>query len=287
LRQWSRMNPAERAPDSNEQVLIYQSLLGVWPIEPDRFKQYVTKALREGKTHSSWVDVDEDYENAVMHFIDRLYTSEEFLMGLNKLHKKISYFGSLGSLAQSLLKITSPGVPDLYRGAELWDLSLADPDNRRPVDFTHRKRMLDELKNGAKPRDLLKNWPDGRIKLFVIWKGLHFRRSNPDLFAKGDYIPLRAHGPRQDHIVAFARRSGNQWALVVAPRLVAKLTRAGSPPLGPKVWLDTAIELPPDAPTRWTNVFTGEELANPLSAACLFRTFPLCLAGPLDRSLRV
>ena len=278
LRLWSRLNRSESAPDATEQVLIYQSMLGAWPIEPDRLKQFVTKALREGKTHTSWMNVNEDYEERVLAFVDSLYVTEKFLSDFNRLQKKIAYFGALSSLSQLVLKITSPGVPDFYQGTEMWDLSLADPDNRRPVDFSARIQMFEELQKRARPRELLKNWTDGRIKMYVAWKTLTLRRSHADLFSEGEYIPLRAAGARQDHIIAFARRLGDQWSFVAVPRLVAKLTRAGSAPLGAKVWQDTMIELPPEAPSHWTNALTGEEVTSPVLAANLFSTLPVAVA---------
>ncbi len=277
LRLWSRLNRSESAPDATEQVLIYQSMLGAWPIEPDRLKQFVTKALREGKTHTSWMNVNEDYEERVLAFVDSLYVTEEFLSDFNRLQKKIAYFGALSSLSQLVLKITSPGVPDFYQGTEVWDLSLADPDNRRPVDFSARIQIFEELQKRARPRELLKNWTDGRIKMYVAWKTLTLRRSHADLFSEGEYIPLRAAGARQDHIIAFARRLGDQWCFVAVPRLVAKLTRAGSAPLGAKVWQDTMIELPPEAPSHWTNALTGEEVTSPVLAANLFSTLPVAV----------
>ncbi|HSU89791.1 MAG TPA: malto-oligosyltrehalose synthase, partial [Terriglobia bacterium] len=197
LKRWARWNPTELEP--NEQILIYQSMLGAWPIEADRLKQYVTKALREGKTHSSWINVNEDYERRALSFVDSLYANERFLKDFTRFEEKIAYFGALSSLAQLVLKITSPGVPDFYRGTDVWDLSLADPDNRRPVDFNSCVSMLAELKNEAKPADLLTHWTDGRLKLWATWKLLNFRRDYPDLFLHGEYIPLHVSGPGADH----------------------------------------------------------------------------------------
>src|SRR5207244_6645251 len=182
LRRWSRINASKSAPDANEQVLIYQSMLGAWPVDPDRLKQYVTKALREGKTHTNWIEINRSYEARVLSFIDRLYTNKAFLKEFMRLQDKVAYFGALSSVSQLVLKITSPGVPDFYRGTDVWDLSLADPDNRRPVDFNSRVSVLEELKNEAKPADLLKHWTDGRLKLWTTWKLLNFRRDRSDLF---------------------------------------------------------------------------------------------------------
>jgi len=275
LRRWSRLNPSESTPNRNEQVLIYQSMLGAWPIEPVRLKRYVTKALREAKTHSSWINIDKAYERRVLSFVDSLCRNEEFLNDFTRFQKKVGYIGALSSLSQLVLKITSPGVPDFYRGTEVWDLSLADPDNRRRVDFAARAQMLEELKKHARPKELLKHWGDGRLKMYVIWKLLNFRLSHADLFLHGDYIPLRVTGSRQNHIIAFARRLHDQWCVAAVPRLLSKLIRHGSPPLGQKIWNDTMIELPTNLPAQWTDVLTGQELSTPLLASALFSTLPI------------
>ena len=282
LRRWKRMNPADTAPDANEQILIYQTLLGAWPIEPDRLKQYVTKALREGKTHSSWIDINEEYERGVLAFIDALYEHEAFRDDFARLHRKVAYFGALSSLSQLVLKIMSPGVPDIYRGMEMWDFSLSDPDNRRGVDFTSRVQLLADLQKRANPKSLLKTWADGRLKMYVIWKLLSFRRTHADLFSQGDYIPLRVEGDRSSHIIAFLRRLHDDCCLVVVPRLCASLTRAGSPPIGDAVWGNTRVELPSEVPSQWTNVLTGEDQEPGLIAEML-RTFPVGVLGQIHK----
>jgi (1->4)-alpha-D-glucan 1-alpha-D-glucosylmutase len=252
-------------------------MLGAWPIEPDRLKQYVRKALREAKTHTSWINIDEDYESRVLAFVDSLYSNERFLKDFTRLQKKLAYFGALSSLSQLILKITSPGVPDFYRGTEVWDLSLADPDNRRPVDFRTRIRTLEELRNGARLTLLLKHWPDGRVKMAVSRTLLTFRRSHPELFQRGDYVPLHVSGARADHVIAFVRRLQEEWCVVAVPRLFASLRRTGSPPVGEKIWQDTRIELPPEAPAEWTNILTGETLSGALRVADLFRSVPFAV----------
>jgi (1->4)-alpha-D-glucan 1-alpha-D-glucosylmutase len=233
-------------------------------------KDYVRKALREGKTHSSWIDVNGDYERDVLAFVDRLYSNEKFLKSFGKLHQEVARYGALSSLSQVVLKMTSPGVPDFYRGEEIWNYSLADPDNRRPVDYAARLAFFEEVKRAADPADLLRNWADGRIKLYMTWKGLNFRRSKSALFSNGEYIPLRVTGLCRRHVIAFARRLSNEWCVVAVPRLFAKL---GSNP----AWKDTAIELPEGAPTSWENVFTNEPICSPLLAENLFATLPFAL----------
>ena len=250
---------------------------GAWPVDPDRLKQYVTKALREGKTHTNWMEINRSYESRVLSFIDRLYANNAFLKDFMRLQDGIGYFGALSSVSQLILKIASPGIPDFYRGNEVWDLSLADPDNRRPVDFASRVEMLHSLKDHGNPAELLKNWRDGRLKMYITWKALQFRRSHEDLFHEGEYLPLRIAGARENHIVAFARRWRDQWCVVAVPRLMARLTRRGTPPLGEKVWRDTMVELPPDAPSQLTSVLTGEPLSTPLRASQLFSKLPFSL----------
>jgi len=274
-KRWMRWNRSDTTPDANEQILIYQTMLGAWPVEPDRLKPYVTKALREARTHTNWIDPNQEYEKQVLGFVDLLYSKQIFLKDLSRFHEKIAWFGALSSLSQLVLKITSPGIPDFYRGAEMWDLSLADPDNRRPVDFSTRVEALEKLKRHSQPADLLKNWSDGRIKMYTTWKALAFRRAHGDLFLNGDYLPLAVTGKRRGHVIAFARRFKNQWSITVVPRLLAKLGRAI--PLGARAWGDTVIELPDGAPNQWVNVFTGEPLSGHLLAAKLFATLPVAL----------
>jgi (1->4)-alpha-D-glucan 1-alpha-D-glucosylmutase len=180
----------------------------------------------------------------------------------------------LSSISQVILKVTSPGVPDFYRGTELWDLSLADPDNRRPVDFTSREARLRELQEKSSPRGLLKGWQDGSLKMFATWKLLQFRREHADLFLQGAYIPLRVTGARAEHAVAFARHLHDQWCIVAVPRLFASLSRVGSPPVREKVWHDTEIELPDGAPRELVNVLTGERVRSPRLGSDLFRHLP-------------
>jgi (1->4)-alpha-D-glucan 1-alpha-D-glucosylmutase len=276
LRHWMRIRASETAPDPNEQILIYQSMLGAWPIDLDRMKQFITKALREGKTHTSWVDIDESYERRVHEFLESLYASRTFLADFQRLQKKVAYYGALSSLAQVVLKATSPGLPDFYRGSELWDFSLADPDNRRPIDFSSRMRRLQRAQRST-PQELLKNWEDGSLKMFATWKLLQFRRESPDLFLKGDYIPLRAAGRHKDHVIAFARRFRSKWCLVAVPRLFASLTRIGVPPLGARIWKRTTIHLPSAAPSSWTNILTGESLESPAACSSLFHELPIAV----------
>jgi len=188
------------------------------------------------------------------------------------------------SLAQVLLKMGSPGVPDFYQGTEFWDLSFVDPDNRRPVDYAARSRCLAELRAAEAQdragllRDLLSSWPDGRIKLYLMHKLLDFRRAHPDLFAEGDYVPLEVTGEASQAVCAFARRKDQAWAVVLAPRLIGSAVYNGTVPLGAEFWKSTAVSLGAEAPTRWLNIITGEHLESTESGS----TRALSLSHVLD-----
>ncbi|HEV8434913.1 MAG TPA: malto-oligosyltrehalose synthase [Thermoanaerobaculia bacterium] len=227
---WSKMNAPLRqndVPDPNVELLVYQNLLSVWPIEGDRFRLFLEKASREAKTHTSWIVPNSDYEHALQEFGDALLTNEDFRRSFTRLQKRVAYHGFLNALSQVVLKIASPGVPDFYQGTELWDFSLVDPDNRRPVDYEKRMSLLREVRD-ANPSELLRRWPDGRIKLFVTWKALQLRKR----FARESYRPI--HGER---VCAFMR--GDDVAVAV-PRS----TVSGRSSL--------------DLSGRWRNVLTNE-----------------------------
>jgi (1->4)-alpha-D-glucan 1-alpha-D-glucosylmutase len=297
------MVDGEPAPDRNDEYLLYQTLVGAWPFEPvtpkefaefrERITAYMLKATREAKVHTSWVNPNDDYDAAMRNFVLRLLpdgADTPFLHDLRALQRRVAYYGHLNSLSQVLLKATSPGVPDTYQGTELWDFSLVDPDNRRPVDFASTTRLLAQLKKrGARSpasllQELITHWQDGRIKLYLTAKALNLRKEHPEIFLDGDYLPLRGHGPAEEHVVAYARRRGPAWALVAVPRLVAGLCAPDEAPLGQEVWGDTGVVLPRRAPQSWHNVLTGETLdaarsprAMILSLAEVLRSFPVAL----------
>lgn len=281
LKRWTRWNAkTDNIPDRNEESLIYQAMIGAWPIGADRLGAYVVKSLREAKVHSSWIDTNEEYESRVLEFVERILDprqSQQFLDDFKVFHDTAAFHGALSSLSQTLLKMTAPGIPDFYQGQELWEYRLTDPDNRAPVDFGLRTRMLDELRTGVPARELLSSWRDGRLKMYVIWKTLQFRKARPDLFLRGDYVPLAVTGMRGSHLIAFARRHGSELALVVAPRLTTGLTRTGRWPLGLPTWGDTKVDLPGIAPFQWTNIFTGQKVSGPLYAAQLLESYPVAL----------
>ncbi len=305
VKKWSRLNRSKvreiagrMAPDRNEEIFLYQTLLGAWPLSageneafPERLKQYVLKALREAKVHTSWRYPNSVYEAAVVQFAGTLLSlpaENAFAQDFLAFQSKIAFYGALNSLSQVLLKAMSPGMPDFYEGAELWDLSLVDPDNRRPVDFPARIRALEELRRQEAQdqlelvKRLITGWKDGRIKLYITQKALECRRNFSEVFAKGDYIPLQAAGPKQDHLLGFARRNGRNWVLVMIPRLTVGITRPGMAPLGVKTWGRSAVELPKSAPAKWRNIITGEALRagrggiHSLPLAQIFASFPVC-----------
>ena len=194
------------------------------------------------------------------------------------------------SLSQILIKCTAPGIPDIYQGAELWDLSLVDPDNRRPVDFPQRTRLLNQMKLKAKKdsgsliRELLRNWQDSAIKLYITYQALNFRKTHRDLFLLGDYISLTTMGPQSRQVVAFARRQENSWVVAAAGRLFTKIFPGADIFLHPAVWEEGFLSLPDDAPKAWRDIFTGETIksqphgqSNSLALADLFRNLPVAL----------
>jgi (1->4)-alpha-D-glucan 1-alpha-D-glucosylmutase len=310
VRRWMELNRGHKtdvgdgqlAPDANEEYFLYQTLVGTWPPEGlteesraefiGRIRAYMNKALHEAKVHTTWINPDPEYDTAAGEFVTRILDPSragQFLSDFADFQRTVSHFGMFNSLAQTLLKFTAPGVPDTYQGTELWDFSLVDPDNRRPVDHDQRARLLEELHNRAHDpaahcRELVERKGDGRIKLFVSALALQFRRENPELFA-GSYLPIDVVGPRSGHVFCFARRVGDLCALVLVPRLLATLLSAEERvPLGPQVWADTALMLPPELPAaKWSNVLTGEEFETPsdntLSIARVLGPFPVALVA--------
>ena len=289
LFQWSRINrkkrkmiEGRRVPDRNEEYMFYQALLGVWPVmEPpeqenlantrSRVREYMIKALREAKVNSSWINPDPVYEEGVISFIDTVLAdsaSNPFLADFIPFCRLISHCGLFSSLSQTLLKIVSPGIPDFYQGCELWDFSLVDPDNRRPVDYSKRMQNLEWLKareaeTGAKELfgELLENCADGRIKQYLIYRMLGYRNENQELFQNGEYIPLEGQGALSGHICAFARRLGEKCVVAVAPRFFATVApEPGKLPLGERAWLSTVLILPEGESTQYRNVLTDEKL---------------------------
>ena len=289
LQRWSDLNAQYRrdlddvlVPDANEEYLFYQTLLGAWPLEPylpeeyttfvERIQAYMLKVLREAKVHTSWINPNPAYEEAVQHYIARVLdpqTQETFLEDFRVFQQRLSHYGLFNSLAQTLLKITTPGVPDTYQGTELWDWSLVDPDNRRAVDYKRRDDMLGALREcltaagedrRALVQELLTHKEDGCIKLYITTLALNCRRMYPGLFSSGSYIPAQGRGVKGQYVFGFSRCQGNRAAIVAVPRLIGGLL-AGThdAPLGEAVWQDTQLLTPEINPHwDWRNVLTGE-----------------------------
>ena len=311
IRTWTRINQPARTfvkgkevPDRNDEYFLYQTLVGSFPLSGGddflaRLKSYIIKAVREAKVHTEWLRPDEAYEQAFTRYIDAILKPSEsnpFLREFLPFVKKISFYGTLNTLSQTLIKIFSPGVPDFYQGSDLWNLSFVDPDNRRPVDFATRAKLLDLIrqKESRDPMnlaiDLLNVWEDGQIKLYLTYKALQLRRSRRALFFDGNYIPLKVAGKAREHVCAFARRRQNDWIVIAVPRLTTQLTRPGKSPVGASVWDTTDLLLPKDAPQNWVNIFTSEALdakqaaanRHPLPLKAVFATFPFAALQPAE-----
>ena len=258
---WMRLNaPLKRdldgaAPDPADELMLYQTLIGAWPLDlqPDdaggleafrtRVAAWLEKALREAKRRSSWIAPDADYEGAAQAVLaGSLDPARPVAAEIAAFAARLAPYGALNSLSQAVLRMTSPGIPDLYQGTEFWDFSLVDPDNRRPVDFPARAAALEA---GAEPADLLPAWHDGRVKLAVTARVLAFRATVPDLFAKGAYLPLKVEGPAAEHVFAFARTHEQQAAVVIASRCPGGLALAdGLPLVAAASWDETMVNIP-------------------------------------------
>lgn len=308
LRGWGLLNRKEKtsvegepAPSANEEYLLYQVLLGMWPMPLEegksafaslseaehadfvtRVQEYMTKAIKEAKVNSSWIQPNEPWDEAVRKFITALLRrgkrANHFVRSFEPMAADVARYGVVNSLSQTVLKLTVPGVPDIYQGNEIWDFSLVDPDNRRPVDYALRRQMLGSLKDvGA--AELLHRWQDGRLKLSVTQKVLRYRNAHPELFRSGTYQPLKVEGKYADSVVAFQREQDGTVLVVVVPRLASKV---GFPPVGSR-WLDTAITLEPAVGGGvWRELFTGRQIdlnavEGSLPLAEILAEFPLAV----------
>jgi (1->4)-alpha-D-glucan 1-alpha-D-glucosylmutase len=301
---WQALNKVRKirlkdalVPDLVEEYFLYQTLVGSWPAEKatepsylERLENYMVKALREAKVHSSWRLPDENYEKAVVAFIHRILDDSDpknrFMKDFIPFCRDTAYFGFFNTLSQTLFKIAAPGIPDFYQGTELLNLSLVDPDNRRPVDYEKRKKFLRQLlqtgsKNHFEPfpeASSVINQAD-KLKLFVVEKCLQARKQHRQLFESGSYVPLETAGEKEFHALAFARRHEDDWAVAVAPRFLANLITSRQTPLGAEIWRNTEAVLPSDAPGDWKNELTGQSLTskNKLSMGEIFEFFPVAL----------
>jgi (1->4)-alpha-D-glucan 1-alpha-D-glucosylmutase len=275
VRKWSKMNaPLRRGeiPQPNEEMLLYQTLAGMWPLDEreipsvsERLRQNLEKAAREAKTYSSWIAPNAEYEQALLGFGDAVLKNVEFCEDFVRFQKRIAFYGAINALSQVVLKAMSPGVPDFYQGSELWDFSLVDPDNRRPVNYERREAILRQLKSGVHADTLLRRWFDGRIKLFVTWKTLELRARRADLFRDGPYEAV--DGGR--NVCAFLRGD----VLVATPRFVTELVKPGTMPIG-QVWRDATLPMG----GRWRDIFSGAEIeGETLPLSKIFAQFPVAV----------
>ncbi len=285
---WARLNRGARTliddlsfPTRNQEYLLYQTLLGSWPLDEmdeageqayaERIVEYMRKALREEKAVTSWLNPSEPHEDAMTAFVRAILARDnaEFRQDFLTLHRRIAQYGLYTSLAQLAIKIGAPGIPDFYQGTELWDFSLVDPDNRRPVDYDRRATLLAELQAAAPDdgrrgelADRLMSAPaDDRLKLYTTATLLACRKQHRELFERGRYKDMVAEGGRRDHVFAFARLLDERAIVVVAPRLVAGLQPdADVPPIGERVWGETDLALPEGAPCCFRHALTGERI---------------------------
>ena len=315
LRRWRDWNRRKKRaiegqllPTRNDEYLLYQTLVGTWPTESlddagwqvysERVQQYMLKSAREAKELTSWANTNSDYENALLDFtkavLDRR-PNNKFLPDFSEFHKRIARIGIFNSLSQCLLKLTSPGVPDIYQGNELWEFSLVDPDNRRPVNYDLRRQLIDSLPDPLStdahipaelPTALLENMNSGLAKLLVTQRTLHIRKRRQSLlFQKGRYLPLKVVGSKADHICAFAREYDGRSIIVAVPRLCAVLLGDNfDSPSDPSLWEDTALEVPFTDQACFHRAFTGDCVRverrdgdKYLPAAKVFANFPVAL----------
>jgi len=267
LRRWSRENArfkTEGYPDRNTEYLLYQTLVGAWPIERERFSEYMEKAVREAKQQTSWTQQNREFEDALRSFIDRLFEYPEFLIGLREFVDLVTAPGRLNSLAQTLMKCTAPGVPDTYQGSELWDLHLVDPDNRGPVDYEVRTTLLSRLQSGVPIAEILREMNSGMPKLWTLYRALDLRRQKPEWFGiDAAYAPLMLAGKRADHAIGYLR--AERVATIVSRW---NLRLAGN-------WSGTSVALPHG---RWKNLLTAEMLnGGTMTLQSLFGQFPVAL----------
>ncbi|UYL09622.1 malto-oligosyltrehalose synthase [Bdellovibrio sp. SKB1291214] len=282
---------------------ILETLLGAWPMDGvmsdefiKRMQEYFIKATRESKTETSWSEVNPDFEEKLKQFVhDLLHPTgkgdKRLLKKLSAFAEKCSFYGAFNSLSLLTMKGTSPGIADFYQGCDSWDLSLVDPDNRRPVDYAERKQFLARMQAQAKIdassylQEISKNWKSGEVKMYLTWRLLQLRNHWPDIFLKGEYLPVSPEGDKKIHFMSYLRRLDKQWVLTVIPRFLGQSKmELGDLKLHDQELLSVKFDLPEDAPKTWMNVLTGEKMfGNSFTAQNLFGSFPVVvLQGVAD-----
>ena len=305
--EWQQMNGRHKqkvedgriAPDANEEYLLYQTIVGAWPWDDSvksltefehRLKEYSTKALSEAKVNLSWLNPDQEYVGAIHAFISAILKPigggkpSPFVESLSKLLPQLRLFGAVNSLAQLVLKSAAPGVPDFYQGSDMWDLSLVDPDNRRPVDYELRQTSLRTMKTmpaGEVVRDISSNISDGRIKLWTIHRALELRQKQHQLFRHGTYQPVRAEGHRKENLIGFSRSYEGQSIVALLPRFSYSLADGKAEMPMADVWGDVTLTVPDLKGRKLRNVFTDEVIGvdstGKLKLSKVFGTFPVAL----------
>ena len=282
LGRWSKFNELykvqdgdETIPDSNEEYLLYQTLIGTWPLKPmnhdahqiyvERIQKYMEKAVKEAKVHTSWINPNNQHDQGIQQFIEKILSFDAqnpFLNDFKTVIPRISSLGMLNSLSQTILKLTSPGVPDIYQGNEVWDFTLVDPDNRQIVNFPLREELIDTLEADA-CHEYIQNPIDGRIKLFITQKTLQVRKKWPEVFSHGDYLPLNVKGDMSAHAIAFARIFEEKAIIVIVGRFFNFFMQDFQQYKQPDCWQETSIELPPGLThIKFKDIFTGKEITS-------------------------
>jgi malto-oligosyltrehalose synthase/4-alpha-glucanotransferase len=291
IESWIRMNAVHKkgsGPDMNDEIHLYQNMIGAFPVDeeerkdfPERIITYMEKAMREAKTHSSWTEPNPEYEQAMKDFIQGILDpAGEFFKDLSRFHDEITDHGIINSLVQTTLKFTCPGRPDVYQGTELWDQSLVDPDNRRPVDFEKRIRLLDEIDSMADPlQELWENRRSGAVKLWLTRFLFGLRNRYSELFGSGEYIPLATYGKYKDNLLAFLRVYRQKAILVAVPLHTGFLSAISMKKYEELDWEDTEIVLPEGLKEEWTSGLDQKvmHIGRAIRAQELFRSFPVAI----------
>lgn len=296
VKEWRQINQSLRksatVPDANEENFIYQMLLGAMAFEEEdekgflqRTLDYLQKVLREAKTHTNWSEPDEAYEQQVAGFVKDILQHQAFRQSFDSFKNRIAHFGAFYSLGQTVIKVTAPGVPDIYQGTEMWDLSYVDPDNRRPVDYSIREKYLRDISALSEQPDpellqaMAAGYQDGRVKMYTLYRALKERKLNSVLFERGDYLPIPVSSEKGDQVLAYARVYQNQWYLIAVPLHITNMAMEGRLAIDVGLWAEAALNLPADAPKVWEHVYTGEVFSSKesLRLSAVFASYPVAL----------
>ena len=281
------------SPDANDEYFLYQTLVGTYPVHlkpeeenyQERLCDYMLKAIKEAKRNTSWSDPDEAYEDAVQHFVEKILNHAPFIASLQPFMHQVATLAAVYSLGQTVIKVMAPGIPDVYQGTEFWDLSMVDPDNRRPVNYQERTHKLEQLKKAlaADPLKLVKRLRgdllDPTIKLFTLYQALQVRKQHHDFFLKADYQPLTVTGSQSENLLAFVRTWQQEQIIVIVPMHIATLSLTENLPLGAACWKDTQLTATQSLEGTWYNAFTDEKLTldKQIPVSQVLNEFPIAL----------